>query len=91
MKDVKLPKESLNYLEKVYDACDDFLISNTGKSINSYSSMNDILDCITRLSDVKPVYIPMYEGIILQMIAGEHDIMDLYEYAKNTISLSHRG
>lgn len=82
MKDVKLPKESLNYLEKVYDACDDFLINNTGKSINSYSSMNDILDCITRLSDVKPVYIPMYEGIILQMIAGEHDIMDLYEYAK---------
>lgn len=22
MKDVKLPKESLNYLEKVYDACE---------------------------------------------------------------------
>ena len=82
MKDIELPKESLNYLEKVYDACDDFLISSTGKSINSYSSMNDILDCIIRLSDVKPVYIPMYEGMILQMIAGEHTIMDLYAYAK---------
>ena len=86
MIDVELPKESLNYLEEVYDACDDFLISNTGKSISSYSSMNDILDCINRLSDVKPIYIPMYESSILTMIAGEHDIMDLYAYAKTHYS-----
>ena len=82
MMNIELPKESINYLEEVYDACDDFLISNMGKSINSYASINDILDCIIRLSDVKPVYIPMYENCILTMIAEEKDIMDLYAYAK---------